>query len=477
MGTASVPSSPCRWRRVIQFVIAIPACAVLIGCNNRIHYKPDVSAFDVCKPATGESAPETIVGIALSGGGSRSAVFAASGLEALWEHGLLPDISHVSGVSGGSIAASYFVAKQPRCDQATADQRDDCMREFFDEYQQAMRYNYWKAMKKRQLLRCRFASNSRFATSLMDVLDREFLDERSFADLRGQGPGDIERPVLLLNAASYDEARRFVFSNLCLPMAVDEPATSELFPTNRYDPLSAEGLRSATFSQEGCDRATPGELPLSLAVASSAAFPGVIGPITLEVPTGCTDGPVEYLHLTDGGVFENSGLDTLEEVVLHERASSGGRLRRVLLISLDAGLVEARESLTQISDFWLTYHAGSVLTISQRRGHDYHDMVWDRIAGQMREEGISFELIRLRYTDADIDQWPESCDADGEPGSEETRLRIRERLASIGTKLRIEPCDADLLQVAGHAVIHAALDGEVVEKLQGQGFTITPAAD
>ena len=204
---------------------------------------------------------------------------------------MLPDISHVSGVSGGSIAASYFVTKQPRCDQATPEQRDDCMRGFFDEYQQAMRYNYWKAMKKRQLLRCRFASNTRFAVSLMDVLDREFLDDRSFADLKEQGPGDIERPVLLLNAASYDEARRFVFSNLCLPMEVDEPATSELFPTNRYDPLSADGLRSATFSQAGCDRATPGDLPLSLAVASSAAFPGVIGPITLEVPTGARTAP------------------------------------------------------------------------------------------------------------------------------------------------------------------------------------------
>ena len=104
-------------------------------------------------------------------------------------------------------------------------------------------------------------------------------------------------------------------------------------------------------------------------------------------------------------------------------------------------------------------------------------MVWDRVAGQMREEGISFELIRMRHTDADLDHWPESCEEDGEPGSEETRLRIRERLASIGTKLRIEPCDADLLQMAGHAVIHAALDGEIVEQLQGQGFTITPAAD
>jgi len=474
MRARCTPSSPCRWQTVVLLVIG---CAALFGCSNAIHYAPDVSAFDVCKPATGENAPETIVGVALSGGGSRSAVFAASGLEALWEHGLLADLSHLSGVSGGSIAASYFVTRQPRCDQATPEDRDACWRGFFDEYERAMRYNFWRAMKKRQISRCRFASNTRFATSLMEVLDREFLEDRTFADLRKQGPDDLERPVLLLNAASYDEGRRFVFSNLCLPMQVNELAASELWPTNRYDPLSAEGLRSATFSQPGCDRATPGELPLSLAVVSSAAFPGVIGPITLEVPTGCTDGEVEYLHLTDGGVFDNSGIDALEEVVLQERASGGGRLRRVLLISLDAGLEESRESLTQIEDFWLSFHPGSVLTISQRRGQEYHDMVWDRVAGQMREQGIAFEMIRVRYTDADLDRWPESCEEDGETGTEETRRRIRERLVSIGTKLRVEPCEADLLQMAGHAVIHATLDGEVVEHLRSQGFAVNDAED
>jgi predicted acylesterase/phospholipase RssA len=453
------------------------ACTALVSCNNAIHYAPDVSAFDVCRPAPRHDTGEMIVGLALSGGGSRSAVFAASALEALWEHGLLADVSHVSGVSGGSIAAAYFVSRQPDCDQGADGSLDACWRGFFDEFQRAMRYNFWAAMKRRQLWRGRFLSSSRFATSLMEVLDREFLEERTFADLRRQGPGGIERPILLLNASSYDEARRFVFSNLCLPLQVNEPAASELWPTHRYEPLTSVGLRSATFSQPGCDRPVPGELRLSLAVASSAAFPGLIGPITLEVPTGCGDGETEYLHLTDGGVFDNSGLDTLEEVVLHERASSAGRLRRVLLVSLDARLVESRDELTRIRDYWTTYHPGGILAISQRRGHAYHDRVWDRVEGQMREEGIVFERIILRYIAAELDRWPETCKEAGEPGTENTRRRIRERLASIGTQLHVGACDADLLQMAGHAVVHATLDREVVGRLRGEGFAIQEASD
>src|SRR6188474_2417056 len=60
-----------------------------------------------------------LLGVALSGGGSRAAIFGSAGLEALAGlrtadgASLLQKISHVSSVSGGSIAASYFALKKP----------------------------------------------------------------------------------------------------------------------------------------------------------------------------------------------------------------------------------------------------------------------------------------------------------------------------------------------------------------------------
>ena len=62
---------------------------------------------------------DMLVGVALSGGGSRAALFGAAGLEALARipmpdgTSLIDHISHLSGVSGGSIAAAYYALKKP----------------------------------------------------------------------------------------------------------------------------------------------------------------------------------------------------------------------------------------------------------------------------------------------------------------------------------------------------------------------------
>ena len=62
---------------------------------------------------------DVLLGVALSGGGSRAALFGAAGLEALARiqmpsgASLIDQISHLSSVSGGSIAAAYYALKKP----------------------------------------------------------------------------------------------------------------------------------------------------------------------------------------------------------------------------------------------------------------------------------------------------------------------------------------------------------------------------
>src|SRR5262245_35056247 len=62
---------------------------------------------------------DLLFGVALSGGGSRAALFGASGLEALARvatadgASVIDKITHVSSVSGGSIAATYYTLKKP----------------------------------------------------------------------------------------------------------------------------------------------------------------------------------------------------------------------------------------------------------------------------------------------------------------------------------------------------------------------------
>jgi hypothetical protein len=83
-------------------VVALLGCA----CAAKVHYRAESGT--PLAPAVAREQPE-MIGVAVSGGGSRASVYGAAGLEALWEHGLLERIDYISSVSGGSIAAEYYV--------------------------------------------------------------------------------------------------------------------------------------------------------------------------------------------------------------------------------------------------------------------------------------------------------------------------------------------------------------------------------
>ena len=62
---------------------------------------------------------DLLFGVALSGGGTRAALFGAAGLEALAGlrtadgASVVQRITHLSSVSGGSLAAAYYTLKTP----------------------------------------------------------------------------------------------------------------------------------------------------------------------------------------------------------------------------------------------------------------------------------------------------------------------------------------------------------------------------
>lgn len=402
-----------------SFFAALAALA-LSGCAfvepDRIHYRwgeADTAPCSACAPPMSEE----FFGVALSGGGSRAAVYAAAALEALGEEGVLDEVTHLSSVSGGSFAASYYALKRPSTP------------EDFAEFQRVMRKNYFFRMEKRQVLNPgRWTSATRRITSLQDSLDDAFLDEATFADLPPS-------PALILNAARYDDGRRFIFSNL--PLADVNPG---------FDPYTEEVLRAASFSRDGCERASPGSFPLSLAVATSAAFPLLLGPAAFEMPKTCGgygDGGPIYWHLGDGGIIDNTGADTLEEIAM--RGVSRGEVKRVHILSIDAGRrTGADEMMAQRNLRLWTRDPGRVVDVATMRAEAYRDLV-RRHARTIRR--IEFEVSTLRYTDADLKQWPESCDKD------DREKPIGERLALIPTALDISDCDADLMEAAARKLV------------------------
>jgi predicted acylesterase/phospholipase RssA len=469
---------------VTSLSLSFTGCVFFIP--DRIHYKLqplEPGAPAECARTATEDHPERIFGLALSGGGSRAAVFAAAAMEALWEHGLLGQVSHLSSVSGGSIAASYFATKKPACDEAPSEaEKEACWRAFFSEFKKAMRYQYRNWMELRQIYNPnRFLSPTRRTSSLQETLDHRFLDRKTFGDLKVDGPGGrtLEHPVLLINATSYDEGRRFVFSNLCLP----EPPGEGSDPSaqgfeSRFEPMTRKTLLARTFSRPGCMRPVPGDFPIALAVATSAAFPPLIGPVCFQVPSTCRDGEPNWWHLGDGGVIDNSGVDTLEEIVLRAVDDGEGRLSNALIIGLDSGREISPERMHMNSNLRLwTRDPGRVVDVSIPRGRAYHDLVWDRVKRGLAAEGIQMETIEMRYTTADLPRWPSSCKKKtpiGKAGEGLAKLRqeILERLNVIPTDLAISKCDADLMEMAAHKVVHDTLNGEMARRLRERGFAI-----
>jgi predicted acylesterase/phospholipase RssA len=426
-------------------MIAILAAlaGTLAGCGwalpDRIHYQHRPQA-GISLQSGGDGA---MVGLALSGGGSRAAVFAAAVLAELSERGIAERITHISSVSGGGFAASYWATHPLACADAA------CRQAYFAAFDATMREDFTSAMLLNQMASPgRITSPTRRATSLQEALDASFLNGLTFADLP-------PRPILLINAASYDNGRRFIFSNAVLD------AQHPDFPT-----LSRDVLWASSFSLPDCPQPTPPDLQVSLAVVASAAFPPVIGPVAVQSQRTCADPTPQYWHLGDGGIIDNTGADSLREMVV--RGVAAGTLTSALLFVADAGLLpDAERSLATADLSLFTSNPGAVVDTAQARGNALADLFWEQ---QRATLGIPFDTIVFRYDEADFADWPGSCAAERDAGGV-----IPDLIVAIPTALDISDCEADLLKSAAHALVERRL-GEEAETLARHGLALPAGA-
>jgi NTE family protein len=229
---------------------------------------PDVVAQDGPAPNGG-------IGLCLSGGGFRAMLFHIGTLRRLNETGRLVNLTRVASVSGGSIVA-------------------------------ALLGKVWKDLEFEAGVAGRFEELVElpllaFADTTVDVP----------AVLTGLWPGRISRQV----AKAYD---RHLFHGATLQdlPADDQGPRFVILATN----LSNGTLWRFTRSYMRDWRTPPIDNPvlrLADAVAASSAFPPVLSPMLLEVP-GRT------VHLTDGGVYDNLGLEPVVKRCAQVFVSDGG---------------------------------------------------------------------------------------------------------------------------------------------------------
>lgn len=224
------------------------------------------------------------LGLALSGGGYRATLFGLGSLARLNDLGLLGRLDLITSVSGGSILAGIL----------------------------AQRWNDLDFVDGR-------ASNfeSIFARDVLDFCNRSI-------DI-GAGLKGLVNPFKSAGQYLIDCYDRHQFRGLSLK---DIPrANTPGQPTFIFYATSLQTGRSFRFRQDGIADWKLGvcrdtDLPLALAVAASSAFPPLFSPIVIKTDpkswTGGIPGPERdamrgRLVLSDGGVYDNLGLEVLQQ--------------------------------------------------------------------------------------------------------------------------------------------------------------------
>jgi predicted acylesterase/phospholipase RssA len=373
----------------------------------------------------------TLVGLAVSGGGSRAATFASGVYEALGtlrvreaarEVSVLDRVTHISSVSGGSLASAYYATRKPPRGEAVLDGAglSPAYAAFFREFQSDMQRDFQHPAAVRQFLTFRALNSTKAAYTFSEVWDGLFFHDVTFDQLyERERRGDS--PRLVLNGTRWNDGRRFVFTTL--PLSEFQPnfgtrliqtlRQSKLIPEEEKELLETQ-LRTAydqfrPVSFENVGGSGPGldygKLNVSVAVASSASVPGAIGPVTYNAAAG----KAPYHHVGDGGLFDNQGLESLIEIFLHKLGEAGAErpARRAIVVMIDGSYpFDAERSQLDAADTALDVLKADPFRIQgmmEQRALSYQLALWSLL----RSQGAPFmpdfhqlRIVRLRHTDA-----------------------------------------------------------------------------
>lgn len=254
------------------------------------------------------------VGLALSGGGSRSANFSAAVMLELQRLGLLDQVDVIAAVSGGALTAAYYGLGPEHVGPFTEQTLRDALRyDFQSEW-------LWRWLLPHNIVRFWLSDFTR-SDIMVQVFNDHLYHHKTFADFR-------PHPKILINATLRNDHNRFTFTD------------------DRFRDLHSN---LALYQ-------------IANAVNASSAFPGIMDDVTLQHYTD----PPRYLHLYDGGPKDNLGVQTLMEFLI--RAVAGANLdtlfpKGCVIFVVDASPVSdnerlsGRESDRTVPDYFINTNA------------------------------------------------------------------------------------------------------------------------
>jgi NTE family protein len=239
------------------------------------------------------------IALALSGGGFRATVFHLGGLARLAEEERLEEVNYLSTVSGGSLCAGLVFARNNFLWPTSSEYKQQVL----PQVREVMTQKDLKGALIRRILTRFFEITDTRADDLSILMQEHWGIDITLEDLP-------ETPRWMINATCYETGKNWRF---------------ERFRMGDY-------VFGYTYDTD---------LPLSDAMAASAGFPGLIGALTLETShrkwfkyrageqetlvldaetsnmkkTDYIQPAYSPIHLWDGGVYDNHGLEGLHDFV------------------------------------------------------------------------------------------------------------------------------------------------------------------
>lgn len=248
---------------------------------------------------------EKKLGLALSGGGFRAAAFHLGTFTALKESGLLDKVDLISCVSGGSIAGGFLAAN-------------------------------WKSGTVLKDLATYLSTRSIAVSSVVGGLLSPF--ETRLEKLADTYDRDLFRGKTL---SSLKNGPRIYFNATNL-------ATGNMFFFVAGKGLAKGKDSGETLGEHESGTASASNFPISRAVAASSAFPPVFPPLRVDANV-YPNALAEYVTLTDGGVYDNLGVNPL---LRHDRnpidyciVSDGGKPFAVTSEPTESGTIVLKEAI------------------------------------------------------------------------------------------------------------------------------------
>jgi NTE family protein len=238
--------------------------------------------------------------LCMSGGGFRAMLFHVGSLWRMNEAGLLKDLKRVSSVSGGSITAGVLGLHWSKLD---FDERG-VARRFQEEIVAPLRAFAGRSFDWKAIL-AGLALPGSIADKMINAYKEHLFGDHTLQDLPDDANG--EGPRFVINATNLQTGVLWRFSR----------------------PYAADYL---------VGRVTNPTIALAVAVAASAGFPPLLSPVELAFDEGVVtvndpNAEPEPLHrppfttqlvLTDGGVYDNLGLETVWKKYRTVFVSDGG---------------------------------------------------------------------------------------------------------------------------------------------------------